>query len=275
MRQKQKIKLFLFILFIHLTGCGSSKIKSQYIIAEKFWNERNYEAAVIEFEKVTKIDSESELGKQALFRAAMTEAVFLKKYKSAIQKFQIYIKLNPGEDKIWESNLQIGEILFNYSQNFEAALIHYQNLLNQFKKAKNTPEIYFRIGKSFSNLQDFNKSIEAYEELIRTFPKYESIDEVYFEKALNFVVLGEFKSQKIAKKIGKTDFFEGIKQLNEFINKFPRSKHVPEAQFWIANSAEENGDLKNAILQYRELLRKYPNQNVIRLKLYSLNRKKK
>ena len=77
-RKAQGIKVLWVAVAIGATAsCGLNSSKSEYVMAEKLWTEGRYKAAVLEFEKVYNRDPKGKLGRQALFRAAMTRAYFL------------------------------------------------------------------------------------------------------------------------------------------------------------------------------------------------------
>ncbi|MGZ3687127.1 MAG: hypothetical protein ACXVBW_02430, partial [Bdellovibrionota bacterium] len=56
--------------FLGLTACSVDSAKNHYVLAEKLWSDRKYQASVSEFEKVTAKDPHGKLGLQALYRAA-------------------------------------------------------------------------------------------------------------------------------------------------------------------------------------------------------------
>src|SRR4051794_36759945 len=101
------IATFLF------AGCSLDSAKHHYLLAEKLWTDKNYAAAKVEFEKVIVKDRKGKLGVQALYRAAMTEALFLEQYEEATKKLRLFIQRSSDPQLVWEAKLQIGEILFS------------------------------------------------------------------------------------------------------------------------------------------------------------------
>src|SRR4051812_45961763 len=83
----------IVLLGLGLSACAVDSSKNRYLLAERLWSDGKYAAAVNEFDKVAARDPQSKLGRQALFRSAMTESLYLSNYSEAVRKFRLYIDL--------------------------------------------------------------------------------------------------------------------------------------------------------------------------------------
>src|SRR3954466_2048116 len=84
--------LVLLALSGFLSACSGNSSRNHYLLAEKLWTDKNYLAAVSEFERVTAKDPNGRLGRQALYRAASTQMLFLSEYHEALKKFNDYVQ---------------------------------------------------------------------------------------------------------------------------------------------------------------------------------------
>src|SRR5437868_649212 len=108
---------FLFVLIF--SACTLESNEKHFILAEKFWEKGDYAAAVSEFEKVIKRDKAGRLGAQALFRAAMTQTLFLSEHSQAVEKLRIYVESVGDTPNSWQAQKQIGEIYYSQVKDYQ------------------------------------------------------------------------------------------------------------------------------------------------------------
>jgi TolA-binding protein len=264
-----KRSLFRAILlgwsFLLGLGCSVDSARHHYVLAERLWGDKNYAAAVAEFERVITKDPSGGFGQQALYRAATTQALFLGQYVEAIKKFRDFIQLSSDTQLIRSAQTQIGEILFTHLENYEQSIVHYQTLFKVFPDSNESPAFLYRIAKSQFFLFQFDEALETYKRLIRQFPKTSWSEKAAFELGTSYFTRG--KRQVVNFKSEPTDFEHAIEAYKKFIKLYPSSEVVPEARFGIASSLEEMDQLDEAYAIYSELRKTYPAPNVIEIKL--------
>jgi TolA-binding protein len=239
--------------------------RNHYILAEKLWTDRNYSAAVSEFEKVISKDPRGKLGLQAMYRAAMTQSLFLNQYPEAIRKFKNYIQSSADSQSIWDAQLQIGEILYSKIEQYDQAIYHYRSLLKQKPKAREAPDLLFRIAKSHFYLFQFRDAIEVYSDLMKKYPTSSLAERAMFEIGATYFTRGEQGAEKDSDP--EEAYQEAITAYEKFIKKYPQSRFVPEARFGMASCLEELDQLEDAYQAYAALKGSYPSPNVIEIKL--------
>ncbi len=243
------------------SGCGINSAKNHFVLAEKLWNDRKYEAAVLEFEKVISRDPKGKLGLMALQRAATTQNLFLQQYPEAIRKLKQLAEASHEKEIVWDSQLQIGEILFAKTEDYNGALTHYLKMLQDFPNSPEAPEFMFRVGRCQFFLWRFDEAAATYQSIQKKFPKTPWSERALFELALTYFTRGEQRG------IGKESYQEAIDLYQSFIRKYPKSERVVLAQFGIANSLEEMDQLDAAYNAYQALRSTYPSPAVIEVKL--------
>ncbi|MGE0614790.1 MAG: tol-pal system YbgF family protein [Bacteriovoracia bacterium] len=250
-----------------VAACTIDNTKRRYILAENLWENGKYSAAVAEFEQVYSRDPKGKLGLQALFRAAMTQNLFLAEYNDAIKKFRTYIDIGGEDVSAWSANKAIGEILFLKLNHYETALTHYQALLRKKPYAPEAPEFLYRIAKSQFFLWDFEKAIETYQEIISRYGGSNYAEKSAYELGVTYFTMGD-RAQD-----GADAYQHAIDAYEAFLEKYPQSDLATFARFGIANCMEEQNLLEEALPRYEELLKEYPSTQVIETKLARLKQR--
>src|SRR5690606_33777262 len=141
-------------------------------------------------------------------------------------KFQQLLERNPGFEGAWEVQKQIGEILFVRTQQYEAAIQHYRELLRQHPDADEAPEFLLRIGRSHFFLHQFPQAVAAYEELQKHHPESAVAEEAAYQVGVTWYTQGEEPGSS-----GGAVFKRAIKAFESFQGKYPRSARAVEAKF--------------------------------------------
>lgn len=258
---------------VSLTACSPNNAKDHYILAEKLWSNGNYAASVTEFDKVTQRDPKGILGRQALFRSAMTQALFLSQNNLALRKFKSYIEQSGDSDVSWEAQKQIGEILFAKTEQYDLAIPHYRAMLQARPKDPEAPDFQFRIAKSYFFLWQFDDAIFAFKELQKNYPNSLLAERAAFEIGVTAYTRGE-QRPATGHSTGPEGYQEAIDAYQRFLTRYPHSALDVEARFGIAACLEEMEQLDAAYHQYESLLKTYPSPKVIQIKLARIRQRR-
>jgi tetratricopeptide (TPR) repeat protein len=109
---KTSAGIFLALVFFVLSSCTSQNPRDRFLLAERLWQEKNYSAAVTEYEKVVQKDPSSDLGIEAAFRAATTQTLFLNEHLGALKKLNRIVEVSRDHRLAHPAYKLIGEILF-------------------------------------------------------------------------------------------------------------------------------------------------------------------
>ncbi len=253
------------------SGCSVDSAKSRYLLAEKLYNDGKYSAAVNEFEKVVAKEPRGKLGLQALFRAAITQALYLNQYAEAVRKFRSYVEASQNPSAIWEAQRQVGEILFIKTEQYEQAISHYRGMLKLRPSAEEAPEMLFRIAKSHFFLYQFDEAIGAFQELVRKHPASRWAEQASFQMGVTYFT----RAGRSGSAVSSTDAFqESMDAYQRFLKRYPNSNWAPEAKFGIAACLEEMDQLDAAYHSYEALRTSYPSPKVIEIKLARIKERK-
>ncbi len=248
-----------------VSACTGGSAKNRYLFAEKLWTDGKFSAAVGEFEKVVQKDPNGKLGQQALYRAAMTQSLYLRQYDEALRKFRLFSEKTRDPELAWEALRQVGEVLFSKTDQYEAAIQHYRALLKQRPHSAEAPEFQFRIARSQFFLWQFDEALGSYREIEKKYPRTPWAEKAALEQGVTLYTRGEHLPG--SKGAATETYQEALDAYSRFLKRYPASSLVPQAQFGMASCLEEMDQLDAAYHQYEALLSTYPSPNVIKIKL--------
>lgn len=264
-------RFFSLLLLVSAVGCSFNSPKKRFILAERLWTDKKYEAAVREFDKIVKRAPQSKLGVQALYRAAMTETVFLNRHTEAIERLKRVTAISSEAELVWSSRKQIGEILFEKLRRYAEAEIFYRELIEKHPEATEVPMFLFRVAKSQFYLWKFEESIQTFRSLHQRFPGTDQAQRALYEVGVAYYTGGE---QEPGGYGASMEVYEdAIKAYQEFIRTYPRSALVAQARFGIATCFEEMDQLEKARDEYLALQSIYPSPKVIKIKLIRIEQR--
>ncbi len=220
-----------------LSGCHSDSIENHYVLAEKLWRLKKYNAALSEFERVLQKDPDGPFGERALYQAGMTH-LFVKEYREAADKLRQFIQRSKHEQAVWEAEHRLGDIYYQYMADYQQAFAHYSLML---EKGDVDSEVLFRLARSAFFLGRFHDS-KHYLFLLQDVPVMK--EKALLEKAHVLFVEATRDSQRIE---GGGIGFEQVVKAYQMAGSAQDAQIVYDARFGEASSYEALGRLDQAI----------------------------
>lgn len=247
-------------------SCTSRSANNQYLLAERLWDQGKHEAAVIEFGRVYARDSTGKLGHQALFRRAMTEALFLSHYSNALSDLRILLETTSDSRLQKEAKIQIGEVLFLYQEDYELAALHYRRLIEDESLTSHRNLFKYRLARSLFFLSQFDASEKAYRELIEANPGPELSEKSNLDLTLISFVLATPDD------IGVPHCKRTLQRVADFEKRFPQAGAESKALLVFAKATclgqLDQGQL--AAQEFETIKKAYPTPGVIEWKIQRL-----
>jgi tetratricopeptide (TPR) repeat protein len=270
---KTSAGIFLALVFFVLSSCTSQNPRDRFLLAERLWQEKNYSAAVTEYEKVVQKDPSSDLGIEAAFRAATTQTLFLNEHLGALKKLNRIVEVSRDHRLAHPAYKLIGEILFAKLEQYELAFQIYDKML-QFYPNDPEKDVYaYRIGKAQFHLLRFDDSIKTFRVVVDRYPGTESAKLAWFAIGVSEQTKGHQQQSK-EPRLAQDSFKQAVKDYTDFIRLYPADPLVLDAKFEIGNSLEELDQVDAAYEKFEEILEKYPNRTVVELKLKRIRDRK-
>ena len=265
--------LFALLACAGFGACTSQNPRDRFMLAERLWQEKNYAAAVTEYEKVVQKDPSSDLGIEAAYRAATTQTLFLNDHLGALKKLNRIIEVNHGHRLAHPANKLIGEILFTKLEQYEGAIQHYEKMLENDPNDPDRDEYTYLIGKAQFHLLRFDDSIQTFILVVAKYPNTESAKLARFAIGISEQTKGH-QLQSKETRLAQDSFKLAVTNYTDFIRLYPKDPLVLDAKFEIGNSLEELDQVDAAYGKFEEILEKYPNRNVVEMKLKRIRDRK-
>lgn len=248
-----------------LASCtNQSSISARYLTAEKLWTEKKYEASVVEFDRIVKESPGSALGLQSLWRASLTRSLFLKDYPEALKGLQSFIEQSAQPNLILEAQKEIGEILFSKTQQHQAAIDHYEKLIQSGKYPEDEGVFLYRISRSYVSIGKIKKAILIQEEILKKLNDQELLLKTKMDLAQNWFTIGDVEKQAYSKAI---DYYKQV----SIETKGKNRRKFAEALFGMAIVLEEMDKPDEAIELYKMIESDYIVPNVVKIRIQKIN----
>ena len=177
----------------------------------------------------------------------ITTLVQEKRYADAASKLEKLLKIAKDvEIRSW-CNYQLGEIYYNYTQQYGEALQAFTSILDMEKDGLSIAEIYLayiKIGDVYCRMGDYEKAIKSFRTLVDMTPETQFVHKIGSQKA--------------------RDIQKGLKDLmfqREIVRKYKGTSLEAVAQFQIAELYRSQSQLNQpelAIETYNILLKNHP-----------------
>ncbi len=273
--------IFLAAALLVLPSCGGSSIKTDYILAEKLWEEGSYQPAARQFERIFLKDQKGKLGQQALYRAATTQFLFLREYPEALRLFTKYLEVAPTGPAARDAQLQIGEIYFNKTAQYENAIAHYRKWLKDNPSAPENLEFHYRIGRAQFFLWQFEDSIRSFESVLAqsaTHPATAS--EAAYQIGMAHLSLAAqsplstrsgTEEEGVAESMDSSEWHRlAVKAFETVEKQYPGSKAAQQAALGIVTSLEERGLWEDALKRLNEMGERYPIPQILKIRTHRI-----
>ena len=262
------------VALLFLVGCTGSGVKTDYILAERLWEEKSYLPAARQFERVFQRDQEGRLGQQALYRAATTRLLFLKDYDQALKLFTKYLEVAPQGPAARDARLEIGEIYFSRTNQYDEAIRHYSEWLADNPTATEAPGIQLRIGRAQFFLWRFTDAIRTFEALIARAPRGPLAAEAAYQIGVWQLSLASHpesaspgdEQEERAAPDSLARHRLAIQAFERVEREFPGTPAAQEAGLGIAASLEERGLWEEALQKIEELGRTRPESPILKIR---------
>ncbi len=268
-----KKKAYLTLLLL-LSACSiQSSVSNRYLAAEKLWTDKNYQAAVLQFDQIIKENPNSAIALQALWRASMTRTLFLGEHEEALRGFNTFLERATSSELAPQAQKEIGEIYFTKLSQYSKAIDHYQKLILSKKFSSDDEALFrYRIARSNFLLNKVKKSIEDDEDLIRNYPKSPPVLKAKIDLGNAWYTLGE--TDKLAYSKALKIFQDLVLETQGKTDDESVSIYL-QAKFNEAATLEEVDQLEKARDEFQSILTRYPAPNVVKIRIYRLEERMK
>ena len=162
-----------------LDGYPNSEFKddAQHLIAQSFLNEKNYEQAYPEFDKLGTEEFKTfvDLRAEAMYKAAFCLNQ-LGRDEEAIGRYTQFITEHPTSGYVTAAYFDIGAI-YSKQKDYDNARVNYELALQNTDDRDLQAEIQVTIGRTYYEQQDYPNAVESYNTLLEEYPECDFVSE--------------------------------------------------------------------------------------------------
>jgi len=127
------------------------------------------------------------------------------------------------------------------------AVDHYKHILQNYPDPRGENDlVYYRLAMSYDKLKFYYEASAAYDGLVKKYPDSTLIEEAMFAAGV------------MKRKIGR--YAQAADRLQLYLKRYPTGRFNREARISLAESYYEMKDMKNALLLYEDIQKKWPSR---------------
>ncbi|MEX2117615.1 MAG: tetratricopeptide repeat protein [Bacteroidota bacterium] len=217
---------------------------AQFWKAEAAYQEGSYEAALRDYDAVTKSSSAK---KPDAWYGAGYSLFKSGHYKDAATRFDRLVADFPGSTFGFDARVRLADCYF-FLKDYKNAEGTYRTVLRQFADRNDRDYAMYQLGQTYFRLNNHEDALRQFQGVVGMPASLLADDAQY--------AIGWLWFQ------GK-NYDEAINEFRNLIQKFPQSDMVPRAQYSIADALYNQQKYTLAEQSYREVLRKFPKSPLV------------
>jgi TolA-binding protein len=199
------------------------------------------------------------------------------KYDTAIEEFNKFLAKNPKNDLADNSYYWLGMSYYNL-KNYADAITAFKNLINNFPASSFAGKSMFRAASAYYQLHEYQDAIDFYMKFIAGNPAEEYKSDAYFNIAMSdrrlnnlpeaknwyIKLIAEMPNSKLAERgrMNLAYLYQDNKEYDDAVKAFEgvidtKGKKAVEAQFWIGDIYQAQGNTGAAVAAYMKVYENY------------------
>ena len=247
----------LLCLLPLLAGCGTdTRVADLSRRAKVLWERGQYEDAARSFVAVTEVDPRSALAEESTFWAGSLYQYYLDNPAQAARFYQLLALRFPDGEYVTQAKQNLAEIYEQDPNTAYRALQLYRQLL-QAKELRDSYERY-QLKVALLNMQ-LGRMDQARFELrafLRKYPRSHDRAQAYYLVGFSYYLE---RRPRVAMSV-----------MQQTLKEFPDSPVAAQAQFFMADTQEEQGNLQEALKLFQGLTGKYHNAKIVEKRIQTL-----
>ena len=238
-------------------GCESGlRIGDLSRKAKTLWEKGQYEDAARAFVALTEVAPNSALTEESLFWAAALYQYYLDAPAQAIRYYQLVTLRFPDGEYFRQAKKNLAELYERDPNTVYRALQIYRQLLRAQELREEHERFQFKI--ALLNLQMGRLDQARYElrTFLRAYPRSAERAQAYYLVGFSYYLE---RRPRVA-----------LAVMQQTLKEFPDAPIAPQAQFFMADTLEEQGNLQEALKLFQGLTGKYHNAKIVEKRIQTL-----
>ncbi len=190
---------------------GKRAPRAQLLKAQNYFNMKNFDKAIDEYQKFLNLYPDDELAKAA--QTGMSQAFYYQSQNDtdALKKFtEKFPTSEYAAQAIYDQGVKFYE-----EKKYKKAADYFMTLAIDYPKSEKAPKSLVYAGQLFAMIKDWDNSASAYKKYIDFFPQGDHIEDAYFGLGVALLQKGSYREA--------ADVFEKL------VNKYPDTKYKEKA----------------------------------------------
>lgn len=229
--------------------------------AKLLWEQGQYADAARNFVTLAEIYPDDPLAEESLYWAANLYQHFLSEPPQAIRFYQHLLVQYPDSRYNSEARQNLAALFEQDKATRHRALQIYQQLLLAREMSKRRDDFQFKIAALNLKMGRLDQARFEFRSLMEKHPTSPHIPESYYLVGYSYFLEERFPLALVA--------------FNQTVKDFPGTPIAVQAQYFVADTLEEQGRLKEALRTFRKLKGKYQNDKILEKRIKSLRARMK
>lgn len=259
-------------------------------IADSMFNQKNYEDAIVLYQRYAKENPQAAEAPAALYRAGMS-AYQQRYYTQAIELWRSLVERYPDSRDAPTARAQMADTLFR-AQKYGEAVAAYRGIIEKDPKGPSAPLSHLRIAQAAYNAKDDAGAVRQVQELVAAFPSApEAVDgldilEAVYDRAKGLdykaglraiagsqpgTPIGGEAQFRLARRAFETrDYAGAASEFQKFSVEFTNHAQLPKAQFYLGEACFAQSKWQEAIPAFERLLDNFEKNDDTSLAVFHL-----
>jgi len=269
---------------------------ARYLLAECYFQQKEYKLAQAEYEKVVTDSGINEYTDDALWGSGWSYYL-LEEYEEAAKRFSKLLNDFPDSDLALQVRHKLGKSYFQ-GNNYPETIKVYREFLEKYSEyqGKEIEEVYYLLGQAYLRSEKYTEAEEVFNNLLFFFPGFELASEVKYYNSLSLFkenkyeeAMVELKSLISEAEIGDDrkeeaqyllarcllnlqEYSKAIENLESLKQFEAEDSLLEKVSFDLGLAYSRQGEKEKAILEFQEFIEKYPQSELIKSAHFELGK---
>jgi TolA-binding protein len=238
-------------------GClGNSEARQLADNARGLWDGGRYQDAARNFLIIAELYPSSSLAEESLYWAACLYQYYIQDSEQAIRQYQRLIVAYPKGHFFYEAKQNLAEVYEQEKDTRHRALQIYQQLLLADDLADKRDWLHLKIARLNLQMGKMDQARMEVRDLLVQDPQSPLLPQAYYLVGYSYYLEKRFDLALWA--------------FRQLAKDFPGTPTALHALYFIADTLEEQGQMRDALKAYTELRGKYPNPDIVEKRIKTL-----
>jgi TolA-binding protein len=244
-------------LLLALSGCqGQAESLQLSLKAKSLWENGHYEDAARTFTTLTELYPGSPLVEESLFWASNLFQYYLKEREPAARYYQQLIVRFPEGRYFYPAKGNLAELYEGDKDTLYRALQIYQQLVLAAPLKERHDYFQLKIGSLYLRLGRMDQAREAFRDLLAHYPNSSFLPETYYLVGTSYYL--------------EERYALALAVFRRTAQRFAGTPIANRAEFFVADTLEERGHMKEALLAFQALKATYPDPQIVDKRIKTL-----